>query len=236
MEIAPSIGRRVRSATGIEGALAEQGWARWEALLGGSECDALQALFERDDRFRSTIDMQRHRFGAGRYRYFGEPLPRLVRELRSALYARLVPVANEWARRLGDATRFPPTLAAFRSVCAAAGQARPTPLLLRYGPGDFNRLHQDVYGAIAFPLQVVIPLSPSDGYAGGELVLHEQPPRAQARVTVLRPEAGDGIVFANRFRPLAGARGFLRVPVRHGLSTVTAGARTALGIIFHDAA
>lgn len=234
MTVKEKVRDRLRAAAGVEEALAERGWARCEALLDDAECAALAALFERDECFRSTIDMRRHRFGSGCYRYFRQPLPPLVRELREGLYRRLVGVANEWAELLG-AERYPPTLAAFRHQCAAAGQMRPTPLLLRYDEGDYNRLHQDVYGAVGFPLQMVIPLSRTTSYEGGELVLHEQPPRSQARVTVLRPEAGEGIVFANRSRPVRGVRGFHRVPVRHGLSTVTKGSRLALGIILHDA-
>jgi hypothetical protein len=219
----------------IERSLGDSGWARIDNLLGREECDVLARLFDDEGRFRSTIEMERHRFGAGRYRYFGNPLPPTVRDLRLALYRRLVPIAREWARQLRIEAEFPASFTAFQRRCSAAGQARPTPLLLRYGVGDYNRLHQDNYGQVAFPFQVVIPLSRRRSYAGGELIFHEQPPRSQARAMVVQPEAGDAVVFVNRFRAAQGTRGFYRVPFRHGLSTVTRGVRVALGVIFHDA-
>jgi uncharacterized protein len=213
------------------------GWARLGPLLTAAQCAALRDLFDRDGRFRATIDMERHRFGRGTYRYFAAPLPRLVGQLRSGLYARLAPLANAWAAALGDPVGYPPTLTAFLARCRAAGQTRPTPLLLRYGAGDYNCLHQDRYGAVAFPLQVVIPLSaPGRDFEGGELLFVEQRPRSQSRGSALAPAAGEAEVFANAVRPVHGTRGVYRVQLRHGVSTVTGGQRVALGIIFHDAA
>ncbi len=213
------------------------GWARLGPLLTAAECAALRRLFDRDGRFRATVDMARQRFGRGTYRYFATPLPPLVAQLRSGLYARLAPLANAWAAALDDDVGYPPTLAAFVARCRAAGQIRPTPLLLRYGAGDYNCLHQDRYGAVAFPLQVVIPLSTTGrDFQGGELLFVEQRPRSQSRGTALAPAAGEAVVFANAVRPVHGTRGVYRAQLRHGLSTVTSGERVALGIIFHDAA
>jgi hypothetical protein len=180
--------------------------------------------------------MARHRFGRGEYRYFADPLPPLVAALRTALYAPLQPIANRWAAALGRPADYPAALAGFRARCHAAGQLRPTPLVLRYGPGDYNCLHQDLYGAVAFPLQVVIMLSaPGRDYSGGELMLVEQRPRSQSRGTAIVAAAGEGVVFTNRDRPARGTRGVYRVQMRHGMSTLTGGERYALGIIFHDA-
>jgi hypothetical protein len=194
-------------------------------------------MFARDRLFRSTIEMRRHGYGSGTYRYFANPLPALVERLRRTLYVPLAAVAREWAARLGgDPADFPPTLAGFLGRCHAAGQRRPTPLVLRYGPGDWNALHQDRYGAVAFPLQVLIVLSARDrDYDGGEVVLVEQRPRAQSRATAITVDAGEGIVFTNRERPVRGTRGEYRVAMRHGVSMLTRGERLTLGIIFHDA-
>ena len=212
------------------------GWARLGALLTRRECDTIAAWFERDARCRSTVDMARHGFGRGTYRYFAEPVPAPIAALRRALYARLAPIANAWAEALGEAARYPPRFVAFQAQCRAAGQTRPTPLLLRYRPGDYNCLHQDRYGDIAFPLQVVVPLSrPGADYSGGELLFVEQRPRGQSRGSAVTPAAGEGVAFANAARPLRGRRGFYRVQLRHGVSVLTAGERLALGIIFHDA-
>jgi uncharacterized protein len=212
------------------------GWSRLGALLGAADCRTLTALYRDDHRFRSTVDMLRHRFGRGEYRYFAAPLPSLVAALRSGLYARLAPFANRWQTALGRAAAYPPALSEYLARCHAAGQTRPTPLLLHYRAGDYNCLHQDLYGALAFPLQVVVPLSvPGRDHDGGELVFSEQRPRSQSRATAVVATAGEGIVFTNRERPVAGTRGAFRVQMRHGLSTVTRGERFALGIIFHDA-
>jgi hypothetical protein len=212
------------------------GWSRIGMLLSGSECRALMALYGADERFRSTVDMARHGFGRGEYRYFSHPLPTLIAALRTGLYARLAAPAQAWAAALGRDADYPPTLAAYLERCRAAGQTRPTPLLLRYRSGDYNCLHQDLYGELAFPLQVVVPLSTlGRDYAGGELIFSEQRPRRQSRATAVAAAAGEGIVFTNRERPVVGGRGVYRVQMRHGLSTVTSGERFALGIIFHDA-
>ncbi len=218
-------------------ALDATGFARLPRLLDARACRTLTALYERDRLFRSTIDMARHGFGRGQYRYFAAPLPRLVAQLRTSLYLPLAEVARAWARRLGqDPTDYPPTLQEFLARCHAAGQRRPTPLLLHYEAGDWNALHQDTYGAVAFPLQVAVLLTePGRDHEGGELVLVEQRPRAQSRATVVPLARGDAVVFTNRERPVRGTRGDYRVAMRHGVSTLTSGTRLTLGIIFHDA-
>ncbi len=216
--------------------LDDQGFAPLPAMLSPRDCDALIAMYSNDALFRSRIDMARFRFGAGEYKYFTSPLPPLVDELRHTLYERLAPIANAWASRLKSAHRFPSSLDAFLAVCHEAGQKRPTPLLLTYGPGGYNCLHQDIYGAVAFPLQVVFVLNRADGdYAGGEFLLVEQRPRAQSRGHAIRIEQGCGVVFPTRERPVAGTRGDYRAVMRHGVSTITSGRRVSLGIIFHDA-
>lgn len=205
-------------------------------LLADRECENLRRGYERDSFYRSTVDMERYRFGSGQYRYFAYPLPSLVEELRQAFYAHLQGVANAWRERLGMRPEFPSQLDEFLRHCRRAGQHRPTPLILRYRAGDYNRLHQDLYGVVAFPLQVVVNLSrPGRDYAGGELILVEQKPRSQSRATALAPALGDAVIFTNRERPVAGARGAYRVQMRHGASTITRGSRFALGLIFHDA-
>jgi hypothetical protein len=212
------------------------GFAVTAPLLDAGEAGGLADLFE-GGRFRSTIDMARHRFGDGRYRYFEHPLPEAIGELRGAFYRRLAPIANDWSARLGGARdAFPLDHEALLARCRAAGQERPTPLILRYGAGDWNALHQDLYGDVAFPFQVLTVLSqPGTDYEGGEFVLLEQRPRAQSRAHVITPSRGAFVIFPTRERPNAGKRGFHKVGLRHGVSTVTSGRRTALGIIFHDA-
>ena len=217
-------------------ALDADGFARLPSLLDATECQALAALYDDGARFRSRIDMARFRFGVGEYQYFAAPLPPRVQALREALYAGLAPIANAWSARLKAGTRYEPTLGGFLERCHAAGQTRPTPLLLKYAAGGYNCLHQDLYGAVAFPLQVVVALSrPGDDYRGGEFLLVEQRPRAQSRGHALTIDCGDAVVFATNHRPVAGTRGDYRVVMRHGVSTVTSGARMTLGIIFHDA-
>ena len=221
----------------IEADLDAQGWAVLPALLSTEQCTAMAALYDADDRFRSRVVMARHNYGRGEYRYFSYPLPELVAGLRSELYPRLAPVANRWHRTLGIDVAFPDSHADFLARCHAAGQQRPTPLLLRYGPGDYNCLHQDLYGAHVFPLQIAILLSePGRDFEGGEFVLTEQRPRMQSRATVVPLRQGDAVVFAVNHRPATGTRGPYRIAMRHGVSTVRAGRRHTLGIIFHDAA
>ena len=226
-----------RDWTAIGGTLDEQGWARLAGLLTSRQCASVRTLFARDRLFRSTIDMRRHGYGSGQYRYFAYPLPPLVARLRTTLYPPLAALARGWAERLrGDPANYPATLEGFLRRCHAAGQRRPTPLVLRYTAGDWNALHQDRYGAVAFPFQVLIVLSERGrDYEGGEVVLVEQRPRAQSRATTITVDAGEGIVFTNRERPVRGTRGDYRVAMRHGVSVLTRGERYTLGIIFHDA-
>lgn len=217
--------------------LDRDGVTRISGLLNASDCAALRACYADSERFRARIVMQRHDFGRGEYQYFRDPLPALVQQLREALYPHLAPVANRWAEQLRQSQRFPPTHAEFRAQCRAAGQTRPTPLLLRYGAGDYNCLHQDLYGSLAFPLQVVALLSePGSDFDGGEFVLVEQRPRMQSRPQVVSLRRGDAAIFAVNHRPVTGARGAYRVALRHGVSKVQRGERYTLGIIFHDAA
>ena len=220
----------------LRSALDGRGFAVTPPLLDPGECAELAGLFD-DGRFRATVDMARHRFGMGRYRYFDHPLPEPIAALREAFYARLAPVANAWSELLGGPPdAWPDRHADLLARCLAAGQSRPTPLILRYGPGDWNALHQDLYGDVFFPFQVLTVLSEAGAdFEGGELVLVEQRPRAQSRAHVLRPEQGAFVIFPTRERPQAGARGHHRVGMRHGVSTIESGSRTTLGIIFHDA-
>jgi hypothetical protein len=218
-------------------ALNMQGWAVIPGLLDEAACAATAALYDNDTGFRSHVMMARHGFGRGEYRYFAYPLPPLVADLRASLYPRLAPLANRWHERMGLPARFPAEHDAFLERCHAAGQRRPTPLLLRYGPGDYNCLHQDLYGDHVFPIQLAILLSrPGADFTGGEFVLTEQRPRMQSRAQVVPLGQGDAVLFAVNQRPQAGTRGDYRVTMRHGVSSVTAGRRHMLGIIFHDAA
>jgi hypothetical protein len=212
------------------------GWARTGELLTAEECDDLRALYASDSLFRSRVVMARHRFGVGEYKYFGYPLPELVRDLRESLYARLAKVANEWAVKLGAAAEYPATHREFVKLCHAKGQKRPTPLMLRYESGGYNCLHQDLYGAIYFPLQTVFMLDrPEQDFAGGEFVLVEQRPRAQSAAQVISPGQGEAVIFTTRWRPVQGTRGHYRVNIRHGVSPVARGVRHTLGIVYHDA-
>jgi hypothetical protein len=211
--------------------LDDRGFAVTAPLLTDTETAELADLFDAG-RFRSTIDMARHRFGDGRYRYFEHPLPDTIAALRAAFYERLAPVANAWSQRIGGDT-FPLRHEELLERCREAGQERPTPLILRYGAGDWNALHQDLYGDVYFPFQILTVLT--DEHEGGEFVLLENRPRAQSRAHVLRPPKGAFVIFPTRERPELGKRGYFKVGLRHGVSTVTAGHRTALGVIFHDA-
>ena len=220
-----------------ESDLDAQGWAVLPRLLHAEECERTAALYDEEPLFRSRIVMARHGFGKGEYKYFAYPLPPLVAGLRYALYPHLAPIANRWHEAMGLPVRFPATHAEFLRRCHAAGQTRPTPLLLRYGPGDYNALHQDLYGEHVFPLQVAILLSrPGVDFEGGEFVLTEQRPRMQSRASVVPLAQGDGVAFAVNSRPVKGTRGVYRTKMRHGVSTLRAGRRHTLGIIFHDAA
>ena len=216
--------------------LDEGGTADLGAILDAGQCSDLAGLYDDDHRFRSTVDMARHRFGQGEYRYFGYPLPDLVAELRAAFWPHLLPVAREWATRRGQPAPWPDDLDAWLAACHDAGQVRPTPLLLRYGPGDWNALHRDLYGDLVFPLQVVVGLDePGVDYTGGELVVVEQRPRSQSRATTRLIGRGHAVAFTTRDRPVRSARGWSAAPMRHGVSTVHSGRRRTLGLVFHDA-
>jgi len=234
---AESVAGRVAEITWneIENRLREAGFARFGALLRREECESLRALYSDASRFRSRIEMARYRFGRGEYQYFGYPLPELVAELRQALYVRLAGPANEWIAALGLTSDFPAEHAAFLKECAKRGQTRPTPLLLRYRAGDYNCLHQDVYGDVVFPFQVILGLSqPGEEFSGGELLLVEQRPRAQSVGHAIRLDQGEAVVITTRWRPVKGSRGYYRANVRHGVSEILSGERFTLGIIFHD--
>lgn len=217
--------------------LNENGCALLPRLLTPRECASIAALYDDESRFRATIDMARYRYGRGQYRYFAAPVPRLVSDLRSALYPSLVPIARDWADKLGWAATWPDTLAEWLDECHAAGQAKPTPILLRYGEGDWNALHRDLYGDKVFPLQVVINLNaPGEDHTGGEFLMVEQRPRAQSRgIATLIPQ-GHGLLFTTRDRPVRSSRGWSAAPMRHGVSVIRSGRRHTLGLVFHDAA
>lgn len=220
----------------LETQLDALGYGTSGPLLTTDECRAITALYDDHDRFRSRIVMQRHAYGEGEYQYFRYPLPELVAELRAAVYPKLAPIANRWQAALGQEATYPDRLESFLKICHDAGQTRPTPLLLKYGPGDYNRLHQDLYGALHFPLQMAILLSaPGSDFEGGEFVLTEQRPRTQSRVEVVPLAQGEAVIFAVNFRPARGARGHYRLAMRHGVSRIRQGSRLTLGIIFHDA-
>jgi uncharacterized protein len=220
----------------IERELFERGFSPTGKLLTAAECRGLIAVYPHRERFRSRIDMERLRFGRGEYKYFARPLPPLVEKMRVTLYEKLAPVANRWAAALRSGERFPPALTAFVERCRRSGQDKPTPLLLRYEAGGYNCLHQDLYGEIAFPLQFTCVLSRrGHDYEGGELLFVEQRPRSQSRGDTLVLEQGAGVIFANRYRPMQGTRGYYRANMRHGVTTLSLGVRYALGIIFHDA-
>jgi hypothetical protein len=233
-----NLGDRVRGLdwNGIAADLDREGATRLPGLLSAAECCRLAALYGEEKPFRSRIVMARHGFGQGEYKYFAYPLPGIVAGLRAALYPPLAAIANHWNKNLYLSDCYPENLAEFLSLCHEAGQERPTPLLLRYDAGDYNCLHQDLYGTHIFPLQVAFLLSvPGQDFKGGEFVLVETRPRQQSRALVVPLAQGDGVVFAVNHRPVRGARGFHRVAMRHGVSTVRSGRRHVLGIIFHDA-
>jgi hypothetical protein len=220
----------------LEQQLDQDGCLVLRSLLRPETCDDISALYAQSEPFRSQVIMARHGFGRGEYKYFKYPLPDLVARLRSVLYPRLVPIANRWHQQMGLPSRFPDTHQDFLERCHAAGQTRPTPLLLQYGPQDYNCLHQDLYGEHVFPLQVAILLSePDEDFTGGEFVLTEQRPRMQSRPQVVDLKKGDALIFAVNQRPVKGLRGYYRVTMRHGVSRLHSGKRHTLGIIFHDA-
>ena len=220
----------------VEQDLDEQGSAIIDRLLSASECQSIAGLYERNDMFRSRIVMARHGFGRGEYKYFDYPLPPLIECLRTTIYPALVPIANRWNSAMSDPVRYPEKHSDFLRRCHQAGQTRPTPLLLQYGAGDYNALHQDLYGEHVFPLQFAILLSePGTDFTGGEFVMTEQRPRMQSRPIVLPLRQGDGVIFAVNNRPVQGTRGVYRVKLRHGVSRVRSGHRHTVGIIFHDA-
>lgn len=213
------------------------GCALTPRLLDPEQCREITRLYDEPQHFRSTVDMARYRFGSGQYRYFDHPIPPAVAALRAAFYPRLLPIARDWAARLRRPAPWPDTLEEWLAECHAAGQTRPTPILLRYGAGDWNALHRDLYGDLVFPLQVVIGLdAPGTDHTGGEFLLVEQRPRAQSRGTAVALPQGHGLVFTTRERPVRSARGWSAAPVRHGVSVLRTGQRHTLGLVFHDAA
>jgi hypothetical protein len=223
--------------SGVRGALDERGHAIIPPILTAEECAELIALYPEHEHFRSRIEMARFGYGVGEYKYFAAPLPEIVGQLRSALYEKIAPIASDWIRAMGfDGAPLPPRLEGFLVRCHRAGQVKPTPLMLRYEAGGYNCLHQDVYGEIVFPIQVTVMLSRREiDYRGGEFLLTEQRPRAQSRGEAIVLEQGEAIIFATRYRPVRGKRGYHRVNGRHGVSRIHSGLRMTLGIIFHDA-
>ena len=220
----------------LEQSLWDYGYAKTPALLSEQECEELIDLYSDNSKFRSQIDMARFRFGVGDYKYFAEPLPEIVQELRSNFYSPLSSIANSWMKALGSKDHYPPTLPEFLERCRRRGQAKPTPLLLHYEKEGYNCLHQDVYGELAFPLQMTCFLSqPGRDYTGGEFLLLEQRPRAQSKAEVVATQQGEIVIFSTRYRPARGTKGFYRVNIRHGVSRVTSGVRYTLGVIFHNA-
>lgn len=222
---------------GVTAELDEYGCAPLGPLLTPAQTRELAAMYPDDERFRSTIDMQRHRFGAGQYRYFADPVPEIAGSLRQALYPRLLPIARDWWQRLGRPTPWPDTFDEWLDQCHAAGQTKPTVILFQYVQGDWNALHRDLYGDLVFPLQVVINLSePGKDHTGGEFLLYEQRPRAQSRGTAALVPHGHGLVFTTRDRPVRSSRGWSAAPVRHGVSAIRSGRRFTLALVLHDAA
>ena len=231
--------RRVAAANwdDVAAELDEYGGAMLPRLLTPAECTTLIGLYDQPEHFRATVDMARHRFGSGQYRYFADPLPAPVDGLRRALYRHLLPIARDWWARLGRPAEWPDTFEEWLEICHAAGQTRPTPLLLRYEAGDWNALHRDLYGEKVFPLQAVINLNtPGADHTGGEFLLLEQRPRAQSRGSAMLVPHGCGYLFTTRDRPVASARGWSAAPVRHGVSAIRSGRRHTLGLVLHDAA
>jgi hypothetical protein len=220
----------------VKQSLNSAGYAHVSGMLSVDECNMIAGLYDDEKLFRSTISMQRYRFGLGEYKYFGYPLPPLIQSVRESLYGVLAPIANEWMQKSASDIHYPIQHKEFISVCHAHGQVRPTPLILRDEVGGYNTLHQDLYGDVYFPFQVVFMLKQKGkDYQGGELVFVEQLPRAQSKASVLSPEQGDAVIFTTNFRPVQGTRGFYRAKMKHGVSAVTKGVRYTMGVIFHDA-
>ena len=235
IESLPSKAQSIHWAT-VQQELHGTGFAQVKHFLSPGECNHLVELYDQPKHFRKTITMEQYRFGKGEYKYYNYPLPPFVQKLREELYPRLVPVANAWMRVLKISRSFPSTLEALLEQCRQNDQLRPTPLVLKYGKGGYNTLHQDLYGEVFFPMQAVLFLNtPGRDYTGGEFVLTEQRPRAQSKAIVLQPGQGDLLIFATSFRPVKGTKGYYRVNMRHGVSEVHIGERYALGVIFHDA-
>lgn len=216
--------------------LHDKGFVIVKNLLSEKECDNLISAYHADQTYRKTVNMERYRFGAGEYKYFQYPLPDLITELRESIYPMIAPVANQWMEELGMDKRFPDTHAEMKKLCSDNGQTKPTALILKYGKGGFNTLHQDLYGDVYFPMQMVFMLDQiNQDYTGGEFVLTEQIPRTQSKANVLTPSLGDMVIFTTNFRPVKGTRGYYRVNMKHGISPLHSGNRHSLGIIFHDA-
>ena len=223
--------------SGISEAMNQNGYACASQVLSDAECDWLIANYSNNELFRKTINMERYRFGLGEYKYYNYPLPALIEELRVNIYPKLAPIANNWMHALTIEKQFPADLATLLELCHANDQQRPTPLILKYGKGGYNTLHQDLYGEVYFPMQLVLFLNePDEDYLGGEFILIEQRPRAQSKAIVLKPKKGDMLMFTTNFRPVKGSKGYYRVNMKHGVAEVTQGQRHTLGIIFHDAA
>jgi uncharacterized protein len=238
MQLTTTVSKRISRFdwNALEHAIDENGFATMPPTLTPQESRALIELYQDESKFRTRIDMARHRFGIGEYKYFAYPLPPLVQELREALYPHLASVANRWMDLLGTNISYPEELSSFLQLCHDHGQSRPTPLLLRYEAGGYNCLHQDLYGNVAFPFQVLFVLNQLNvDYTGGESLLIEQRPRAQSLGRVITLEQGEGLIFPTHHRPIAGTRGWYRANVRHGVSPLTSGLRYTLGVIFHDA-
>ncbi len=220
----------------IRTSLHDNGFVQVSEVLDQEQCAQLRQAYEAPTRYRKTISMERYRFGMGEYKYFSYPLPELIIQLREQVYAQIAPVANQWMAELNLDTRFPPRHQEMKQRCHDAGQTKPTVLILKYGPGGFNTMHQDLYGEVFFPMQLVFMLDQvGPDYTGGEFVLTEQIPRAQTKANVLTPGRGDMLIFTTNFRPVKGSRGYYRVNMKHGVSPVHTGSRHSLGIIFHDA-
>ena len=234
----PDIAHRVEKTDWrtVSDEMHDKGYAVLPGFLSPDQCRSMIGVFDSPEGYRKTVVMERYRFGLGSYKYWNYPLPDLVQSLRENLYPKLMPIANAWMAQLNIDRRFPETFEDFQATCHKNGQLKPTPLILQYGEGGYNTLHQDLYGEVYFPIQAACFLSePDEDYKGGEFVFTQQVPRAQSRAIVLKPKRGDMILFATQFRPVKGARGYYRATMKHGVSSVLSGNRYALGIIFHDA-